>query len=175
VVSQPLSAPPHCFYVAGRAYATGAHAIVKSGTRARYQNDFAFIVPCMMLIGHAIESYLKAWLAFREYDPDDLKRAPFGHNLRNLYAEARTTGLPEPDMPPQQSFHDLVESYEKDHADFSFRYLREGWQFAVPKMDVIFDILSVLDRVVGAEIYGVNPAPIGLSVDPREDFRPSNA
>lgn len=129
----------------------------------------------MMLIGHAIESYLKAWLAFREYDPEALKRAPFGHNLRKLYVEARSTGLPEPDMPPQQSFHDLVESYEKDHADFSFRYLREGWRFEVPKMDIIFQILVVLDRVVGAEIYGADPVPMGLSVDPSEDFRTSKA
>lgn len=129
----------------------------------------------MMLIGHAIESYFKAWLAFREYDPDALKRAPFGHNLRNLYLEARAAGLPEPDMPPQQSFHDLVESFEKDHADFSFRYLREGWQFAVPKMDIIFEILTALDRAIGAEIYGADPAPIGLSVDPGEDFRTSKA
>ena len=163
--------PADGLFVAGRAYVAGAHAIVKSGVRANYDNDFRFVVPCMMLIGHAIELYLKAWLASEGYGEKKLQNRPFGHNLRSLYEEARKMGLPEPPMPVQQSIHDLVESYEIDHREFKFRYLQEGWRFEVPKMDLLFQIFVMLDGVIAAKLNKVVPENLDWSVGPDEDFR----
>jgi hypothetical protein len=162
---------PESFFIAGRAYVTGAHAIVKSDARARYDNDFRFVIPCMMLIGHAIEVYLKAWLTLRGYTDEALRKRPFGHNLRKLYEEARINGLPEPGMPPRQSFHDLVESYEIHHGDFSFRYPVDGWTFEVPKIDIVFQIFAVLDRTIATAMGIAVPANLDWSMNPDEDFR----
>ena len=56
------------FFITGRSYVTGAHAIVKSPVRQRYANDFRFVFPCMSLMAHAIEVYLKAWLSVHGYN-----------------------------------------------------------------------------------------------------------
>ncbi len=163
------------FFVAARSFATGAHAIVKSTVRARYDNDFRFIISCEMLVGHAIEVYLKAWLAEHDksYTDSKLKRPPFGHNLRALYEEARDQGFPEPDVPMQQAFHDLVESYEKPHSDYTLRYPTDGWTFEVPRNDILFLILSRLDAVVAAKLGKIVPPNLDWSVDSEEDFRTS--
>jgi hypothetical protein len=144
--------------------------------RKQYQNDLRFVIPCMMLLGHAIEVYLKAWLSAHGYAPDTLRRSPFGHDLRRLYEEARQQGLPEPPMPPQHSFNDLVESYEKDHGDYSLRYPQEGWTFAVPKVDALFAIFNALDSEVGLAVNGHRPNPLDWTINPSEEFRvPSSA
>ena len=163
------------FFVAARAFTTSAHAIVKSTMRASYHDDFRFIIPCAMLIGHAIEVYLKAWLAHHDetYSESRLSKRPFGHNLRALYDEARRLGFPEPEVPTQQTFHDLIESYEKHHSDYTFRYLQDGWTFAVPKNDILFLILRRLDDVVAAKLGKIVPPNLDWSVDPDEDFRSS--
>ena len=165
------------FFVAARASTTGAHAIVKSTVRARYQNDFRFIISCEMLIGHAIEVYLKAWLAHHDetYSESKLSKVPFGHNLRALYEEARGQGFPEPEVPRQQTFHDLVESFKKPHSDYTFRYPTDGWTFEVPKNDILFLILRRLDEVVAAKLGKIVPPDLDWSVDFDEDFRSSTS
>ena len=162
-------------FVAARAFTTGAHAIVKSNVRANYDNDFRFILSCEMLIGHAIEVYLKAWLAHHDetYSEPKLRRAPFGHNLRALYEEARGHGFPEPEVPAQQTFHDLVESFERPHSDYTFRYPTDGWSFEVPKNDILFLILRRLDDVVATKLGKNVPRDLDWSVDSDEDFRSS--
>lgn len=166
---------PELFFVAARSFTTGAHAIIKSSMRDRYDNDFRFIISCEMLVGHAIEVYLKAWLAKHDeaYTESKLRRQPFGHNLRALYQEARDQGFPEPDVPMQQTFHDLVESYEKPHFDYTFRYPTDGWVFEVPKNDILFLTLKRLDSVVAAKLGKVVPPNLDWSVNSDEDFRSS--
>jgi hypothetical protein len=163
------------FFIAGRAYVTGAHAIVKSDMRRRFENDVRFIIPCMMLVAHAVEVYLKAWLSATDparFTETELKRR-FGHDLTSLYEEARATGLPEPQVLPQQTFFDLVESYGPDHAAFNYRYPKDGWGTEVPKNDVLFAILTRLDREIAAKVGGSIPDNLDWSVSSDEDFRSS--
>ena len=162
--------------VAARAYVTGAHAIVKSEMRRKYEDDFRFLLPFQMLVGHAVEVYLKAWLSWHDdarFTPDVLKSNKYGHKLRVLYNEARGQGLPEPDAPPQHTFHDLIESYEKDHSDYSFRYPSDGWSFAVPRNESLFFILKRLDAIVADKLGKLVPNNLDWSVGADEDFRSS--
>ena len=174
MTQDPLSLA-QAFFLAGRAYVTSAHAIVKSDMRRRYQDDARFIIPSMMLVGHAVEVYLKAWLAASDqarYTEAELRRK-FGHDLAELYNEARAAGLPEPEVPPRQTFLDLVESYGPDHAALNYRYPKDGWATDVPKNDVLFKILTRLDRTIAAKVSGAIPANLNWSVGPHEDFRSS--
>jgi hypothetical protein len=174
VKNTPL-ALPELFFITARSFTTGAHAIVKSTMRARYDNDARFIMSCEMLVGHAVEVYLKAWLAKHDerYNKSNLSFKPFGHNLRNLYNKAREEGFPEPDAPVQQSFNDLVESFETPHGDYAFRYPTDGWSFNVPKNDILFDILKRLDAVVAHKLGKHIPDNLDWSVSADEDFRSS--
>ena len=94
------------FFITGRSYVTGAHAMVKSPVRQRYANDFRFVFSCMSLMAHAIEVYLKAWLSVHGYNDQTLRKR-FGHDLRSLYKEAFKTGLQEPHTRKGETMHDL--------------------------------------------------------------------
>lgn len=172
VDNTPLTLP-EIFLIAARSFTTGAHAIVKSTMRAKYQNDIRFVVPCAMLVGHAIEVYFKAWLSNHDgaYTEIRLSRKPFGHDLRALYKEARSLGFPEPAAPVHHTFHDLVESYETPHGDYTFRYPKDGWSFDVPMDHVLFPILERLDAVVSKKLGKAVPPDLDWSVTSDENFR----
>lgn len=127
-----------------------------------------------MLIGHALEVYFKAWLSgHNERFTPHMLRQKYGHNLRKLYEEARDQGFPEPEALPKQTFLDLVESYEKDHLEYTFRYPTDGWSFEVPKNDILFTILKRLDSIVAAKVGGTVPDDLDWSVGSDDDFRSS--
>jgi hypothetical protein len=127
-----------------------------------------------MLVAHAVEVYLKAWLAQSDarYTERVLK-FDFGHDLRKLYDEAMGQGLVEPDGREGQRFLDLIETYEKEHGDYSFRYFQEGLAFGVPKNDVLFAILTRLDQGVAAKLGEMGFHEVDWSVGLDEDFRSS--
>ena len=116
-----------------------------------------------MLIAHAIEVYLKAWLSNTGVSTDDLKRG-FGHKLKPLFEEAKIRGLSDPPRQTPYTFKDLVESFEKQHSDYSFRYPTDGWTYDVPQMDLVFSLLNELDAQIGVAVLG-NPEPMVLGPD----------
>ena len=161
------------YFVTGRSYVTGAHAIVKSPVRQRYKNDFAFVFPCMALIAHAVEVYLKAWLSAHGYKDDELRKR-FGHDLRTLYIEAVQTGLREPHSTHGETIHDLVESFEAQHeAPYPLRYPFDGWQIPLPKLNIVFEIFVRLDGLIANKLGKAVPADLDWRVSPDEDLRSS--
>ena len=161
------------YFFTGRAYVTGAHAIVKSPVRQRYANDFRFVFPCMSLMAHAIEVYLKAWLSVHGYNDETLRKR-FRHDLRSLYNEARTTGLQEPHTREGETIHDLVESFEVQHEPpYPLRYPFNGWQIPLPKLNIVFQIFVRLDRIIADKLDKAVPADLDWRVAPDEDLRSS--
>lgn len=157
------------YLVTGRAYVTGAHAIVKSPVRQNYANDRAFATPCMSLLAHALEVYLKAWLSAHGYK-DETLRKHFGHDLRALYSEGLRSGLKELHNEPGETIHDLVESFEVQHErPYPLRYPTGGWQMALPKLNIVFEIFGRLDKVVADKIW--NAIGLEWQVSPEEDLR----
>lgn len=125
-----------CLFVSGRSFVTGAYMIVKSNHRRQYRTDSLVIFPTAMLVAHAVEVYLQARLAQSDAGyTERVLKFDFGHDLRRLYAEAIGQGMVEPDDRVGHRFLDLIETYEKEHGDYSFRYFHEGLAFAVPKND----------------------------------------
>ena len=172
-MSQGKITSAESYFITGRAYVTGAHAIVKSPVRLRYANDFRFVFPCMSLIAHAIEVYLKAWLSAHGYK-DDTLRKQFGHNLRALYIEGLQTGLQESHTAQGETIHDLVESFEAQHEwPYPLRYPFDGWQIPLPKLNIVFEIFVRLDRIVADKLGKVVPVDLDWSVSPDEDLRSS--
>ena len=170
-MSQRQITSAESYFITGRAYVTGAHAIVKSPVRQRYANDFRFVFPCMSLMAHAIEVYLKAWLAAQDYNDDTLRKR-FGHDLRALYAEALRTGLQEPHTKSGETIHDLVESFEAQHErPYPLRYPFDGWQIPLPKLNIVFEIFARLDRIIADEMGKSVPANLDWCVTPEEDLR----
>ena len=161
------------YFITGRAYVTGAHAIVKSPVRQRYANDFRFVFPCMSLMAHAIEVYLKAWLSAHGYE-DDTLRKHFGHDLRRLYTEGLKMGLQEPHLAQGETIHDLVESFEHQHErPYPLRYPIDGWLIPLPMLNIVFEIFVRLDRIIADKLGKVVPADLDWSVSPVEDLRSS--
>lgn len=143
------------FLVTARNYRFGAYAILtNAGLRAQWETDRRFALPAVMLIAHAIELYLKAWLSEKGVTTQELRRRPYGHDLTTLFAEAKTRGLIEPARPPQQSFQDMIESFAEHHGDYSFRYPDSGWTYNVPQMDIVFDVLNDFDAQISAAVLG---------------------
>lgn len=164
-----------CLFVSGRSFVTGAHMIVKSNHRREYRTDSLVIFPTAMLVAHAVEVYLKAWLARSDarYTERVLK-SDFGHDLRKLYAEAMEQEMVEPDVRIGHRFLDLIETYEKEHGDYSFRYFHEGLAFGVPKNDVLFAILTRLDQTVAGRLGDMGLHEVDWTVGPDEDFHASH-
>ena len=157
------------FLIAARSFRVGAFAILTNeSVRGEHETDRRFVLPAVMLLGHVIEVYLKAWLSSRGIDNKNLRKQ-FGHDLQKLFAEAKKLGLPEPERPQHQSFKDLVDSFAKKHGDYTFRYPHEGWTYEVPSMDIVFDVLNDLDVSVASAFLGEEPE--ALTVKAKQVFR----
>lgn len=161
---QPPISDAVAFLLTARSYRIGSHAILTNGdVRNEQETDRRFVLPTVMLIAHAIEVYLKAWLSNTGVSTDDLKRG-FGHKLKPLFEEAKIRGLSDPPRQTPYTFKDLVESFEKQHSDYSFRYPTDGWTYDVPQMDLVFSLLNELDAQIGVAVLG-NPEPMVLGPD----------
>jgi len=106
-----------------------------------------------MLIAHAIEVYLKAWLSHHGLSTSQLRQNPYGHNLVTLFDHAKQHGLVEPQRPENESFQDLIDSFAEQHGNYSFRYPSDGWNYNVPQMDIVFSVLNDLDAQISTPIH----------------------
>jgi hypothetical protein len=127
----------------------------------------------MSLMAHAIEVYLKAWLSVHGYKDDTLRKS-FGHDLRALYTDARQTGLQEPHTTGGETINDLVESFEEQHGwPYPLRYPFEGWPIPLPKLKIVFEIFTRLDRIIADALGKAVPDNLNWCVTPDEDLRSS--
>lgn len=77
--------------------------------------EMSFHLPKRMLLGFALELFLKAWLHHSGTTEGDL-RDIYGHDIEDLHQDAIANGLPQtPD------FGRLVQELGSDHKDFGYR------------------------------------------------------
>lgn len=120
-------------------------------------NAISVSMPIHMLIGFALELYLKAWLLAAGVTSGILRSKEMGHNLQGLYESARSHGMP--DTRDMQSLIDLVHKY---HAGFDYRYMKEGTNYTLLNYPLCFEILNRLDEEVDGHVGA--SASLGLTV-----------
>mgnify|MGYP000338334954 CR=1 FL=1 len=107
-----------------------------------------------MLLGHALEVTLKAWLlaeGLKRGEPLDkvkrtLAKAPFGHDLQNLWDAAVREGLAIPTSRPIW-FEYLAAMHG---APFRVRYPPNAVAFPVPEDTVCNHVLSLIEIIANA-------------------------
>lgn len=106
-------------------------------------------LPVHMLLGFSVELLLKAWLRHAGIEESELRRAPFGHSLQNLYETARNRCLPT--IPRLDAVISLLHG---SHSDFTYRYFRSEGEYTTMDFGNLFRVLDALDmevdRFIGA-------------------------
>lgn len=108
--------------------------------------EMSFHLPKSMLLGFALELFLKAWLHYSGTTEGDL-RDMYGHDIEDLYNDAIANGLPQ-----TADFDRLVQELGSDHKDFGYRYMRDTSQYNPMDYVAVVNILQELDRVVDERI-----------------------
>lgn len=118
--------------------------------------EMSFHLPKRMLLGFALELFLKAWLHHSGTTEGDL-RDIYGHDIEDLYQDAIANGLQQtPD------FNRVVQELGFDHKDFGYRYMHDTSQYKPMDYVAVVTILQELDRVVDERIgasaaFGLQP------------------
>jgi hypothetical protein len=94
-----------------RNYALGAKECMDAV--CKLDDNFGNLTPEYILTFHALELSLKAFLAKQRFTEDQLRRKPFGHNLVNLFQEAKQQGL----ALTQSNADQLIDWINKWHYD----------------------------------------------------------
>jgi hypothetical protein len=118
--------------------------------------EMSFHLPKRMLLGFALELFLKSWLHEAGVTEADL-RDIYGHDIDDLYQDAITNGLPQ-----TSDFDRAVRELGPDHHEFGYRYMHNGSSYDPMDYVAIVQILQELDRVVDTFIgasasYGLTP------------------
>lgn len=104
------------------------------------------LAPRSLLIGFALELYLKACLSHAGTSEGELRSKAFGHNIDRLYAEAVRFRLTDRD-----EYRILVKQFAARHADFGWRYM-DGGSYSVTNFEYAMTLLDTLDNEVDALI-----------------------
>lgn len=131
-------------YGTAKGYAQTIKMVVLSPAYSGPQIGFA-ILPTNMLLGFALELYLKAWLLAKG-DASQKVRA-FGHKLDDLFARALHLGLPS-----VEKLADLVAVIDGPHREFTYRYIDGAVEIDMMTWPVIFPILDQLDMLVDGAV-----------------------
>ncbi len=96
--------------------------------------------PQYVLIFHAIELALKAFLIGKGLTIANLKKRPFGHNLVNLYATAQQHGL-RLSVPDADKFLAWINEYHDRDALIRYEFTKTQ---TLPMVEVLFPIVAAL-------------------------------
>lgn len=99
------------------------------------------ILPTHMLLGFALELYLKAWLLSAGVPSTKVKA--FGHRLAELFAEAQQT-----EMPTVARLDEVVALLDAPHREFTFRYIDGHQEIDAMNWPTVLPILDALDVAV---------------------------
>ena len=127
-------------YSTAKGYIQACKMIVLSD-HYKDQNVVATILPLHMLGGFALELYLKAWLLGSGRSSKDVRG--YGHDIKNLYDDAKTDGLREIDKLKEMKDH-----FADPHSDFTYRYIGPGDQMDNTNWPSAFRAFDELDREV---------------------------
>lgn len=138
--------PEEAFLGAGRSLMRGAQLLA-----AVDPESVAAAAPALtMLAGQILESLLKAFLVKRGLIADDLKKKPFGHDLKNLWQRARSEGMPIAIALPAWATH-----LQELHAgEYVLRYPMGLHGMGYPPAQPMMDDLAIMLATVEQELVG---------------------
>ena len=92
-------------------------------------------------LGFAVELYLKAFLANEGVTDDALMKKPYGHNLRQLFSEAKTRSF-NTELPAMER---IIHFLHQDHSKYTYRYVPDGGDLMV--FNDLLPVISALREV----------------------------
>ena len=133
-------------YSTAKGYIQSAYLIVTNPSRFQAPDDTTFILSYHMLLGFAVELYLKAYLTHTGHTESELRSGAIRHNLKKLLAlsEADSFALPAATK--------LVDYLNDQHGSFEYRYMKPGGSYYIRYQAEVFTELDELDAYVDAEI-----------------------
>ncbi len=122
------------------------------------QHVMMAIRPTHLLVGFALELYLKAWLLADGATPKKVRS--LGHKLRDAFELAVARGLAE-DNDIYLLVDHVAEPHGQDH-DYVYRYSKVGSKIEPLNWDKAYPILHKLDEIVDAHVgasehFGLKP------------------
>jgi hypothetical protein len=116
-----------------------------------------------MLLGFAVELYLKAYLTHTGHTQSELRSGTVRHNLTKLLELSEADGF------NLQAATKLVDYLNDQHGSFEYRYMKPGGSYHVRYQADVFIELNELDAYVDGEIgasvsKGMMPSSVGWVV-----------
>ncbi|HZV57726.1 MAG TPA: hypothetical protein VFF89_08630 [Sphingobium sp.] len=133
-------------YSTAKGYVQSAYLIVVSAGRFRVPNDTTFILSYHMLLGFAVELYLKAYLTHTGHAEAELRRRGVRHNLKKLLELSEADGFTLPTVTK------LVDYLNDQHDSFEYRYTKPDGSYFIRYQADVFAELDELDAYVDGEI-----------------------
>jgi len=155
-------------YSTAKGYVQSAYLIIASPIRNTAPDDSTFVLAYHLLLGFAVELYLKAYLTEAGHTERELRSAGIRHNLNNLLELSVADGFNLPTTKP------LVSYLSEQHESFEFRYMKSTSLYFLRAQSEVFDELNHLDayvdRHVGASASsGKTPSSTGWIVPAAQD------
>jgi len=133
-------------YSTAKGYVQSSYLIVTSPDRYRVPDDTTFILSYHMLLGFAVELYLKAYLTHAGHAEAELRSGGVRHNLKKLLELSEEDGF---DLPAAKK---LVDYLGAQHGNFEYRYMKPSGSYYVRWQAEVFAELDELDTYVDGEI-----------------------
>ncbi|RWC31567.1 hypothetical protein [Mesorhizobium sp.] len=154
-------------YSTAKGYVQSAFLLMTNEIRFQAPDDSSFYLSFHMLLGFAMELYLKSFLLQNGYEEKALRAAGVRHDLSKLLEMAEAKGLKE------RGAVTLVDLLSEHHRSFGFRYTKAESEYPIINLQRVFEAFSSLDlavdTVIGASVaHGKRPRG---SWDFPNDFR----
>jgi len=133
-------------YSTAKGYAQSAYLIVTSPHRYQVPDDTTFILPYHMLLGFAVELYLKAYSTYTGHPDSELRGADMRHNLGKLLELNENDGF---NLPAAKKLADYL---GEQHRTFEYRYMKPDSSYFVRWQAEVFGELNELDIYVDDRI-----------------------
>ncbi|GAP25484.1 MULTISPECIES: hypothetical protein [unclassified Gluconobacter] len=133
-------------YSTAKGYVQSAYLIMTNPSRFQVPDDTTFILSYHMLLGFAVELYLKAYLTNTGHTEAELRSGAVRHNLKKLLelSEADSFSLPAATK--------LVDYLNDQHSSFEYRYMKPDSLYCLRDQADVFTELDNLDAYVDREI-----------------------
>lgn len=133
-------------YSTAKGYVQSCYLIVTSPDRFQAPDDTTFVLSYHMLLGFAVELYLKAYLTHTGHAEAELRSGGVRHNLEKLLELSEADGFSLP------AAKKLVDYLSTQHGNFEYRYMKPGSSYHVRWQAEVFAELDELDSYVDGEI-----------------------
>jgi hypothetical protein len=133
-------------YSTAKGYVQSTYLIVTSPDRFKVPDDTTFILSYHLLLGFAVELYMKAYLTHTGHTEAELRSGSVRHNLKKLLELSEADGFVLPDA------INLVDYLSDQHGSFEYRYMKPGSSYDIRDQAEVFDELNELDAYVDGQI-----------------------